>query len=55
MIEMSGKRALITGGTRGLGKALTLQMAREGPPRLELSARRGKRASTLKWPEEDGS
>jgi len=39
MSQMSGKRALITGGTRGLGKALALQMARANV-RLALNYRR---------------
>jgi len=29
-LELSGKRALVTGGSRGIGKAVAMELAREG-------------------------
>jgi hypothetical protein len=46
MKELGGKRALVTGGTKGIGKAVVAWLRAAGPTCLRLRAREPARASS---------
>ena len=44
-LELAGRKAIVTGGTRGIGKAIALRLASEGASRIALGYLRNDKAA----------
>ena len=49
MVNVHGSTAVVTGGQRGLGKALVDELIKRGAFQVYATARRPRRATTREW------